>query len=150
MLLVMVFAVKWFQTDKIYPLHHPQRWIGYIATAFVIFGTGDILISRLRKKREIHKTSEFRDWMFPILLLSTTVSGIVVHILRYGGFELATHYAYAIHLAITVPMLVVEMPFGKWGHMMWRPLALYFLSLRELKEMAVEPSTSSEGVPAYV
>ena len=149
MLVIMVFAVKWFQTDKIYPLYHPQRWIGYVATAFVIFGTGDILISRLRKKREIHKTSEFRDWIFPILLLATTVSGIVVHILRYGGYELATHYAYAIHLAITVPMLVVEMPFGKWGHMMWRPLALYFLSLRELKEGAVEPSTSSEGVPVY-
>jgi ferredoxin len=149
MLVVMVFALKWFQTDKVYPLSHPQRWVGYLATAFIMFGTGDILVSRIRKKREIHKTSEFRDWVFPSLLLATTVSGIAVHILRLGGFGLATHYAYAIHLVITVPMLVVEMPFGKWGHMMWRPLAMYFLSLRELRERTVERTAAPEEVPVY-
>jgi hypothetical protein len=149
MIVVMVFALKWFQTDKVYPLSHPQRWVGYLATAFIMFGTGDILVSRIRKKREIHKTSEFRDWVFPSLLLATTVSGIAVHILRLGGFGLATHYAYAIHLVITVPMLVVEMPFGKWGHMMWRPLAMYFLSLRELRERTVERTASPEEAPVY-
>jgi len=147
MLVVIVFALKWFQTDSIYPIWHPQRWIGYLATAFLIFGTVDILISRMMKKREIHKTSEFRDWIFPILLLATAVSGIIVHILRYAGLELATHYAYAIHMVIVVPLLVVEMPFGKWTHMIYRPLAMYFQSL---KEKTQEQAESAKEVPEYV
>ena len=147
MLVLLVFWVRWFQTDKIYPLSHPQRWIGYVAAAFLIFGTVDILLGRLKKEKEIHKTSDFLDWTFPILLLATTVSGIVVHILRVSGLELATHYSYAIHLMISVPMLVIEMPFGKWTHMIYRPLALYFLSLRE---RTLEQQVSSEGVPQYV
>ena len=147
MLAIVVFGLRWFQTDKIYPLYHPQRWVGYLATAFLVFGTGDILLSRMKKEKEIHKSSDFGDWNFPVLLLATAVSGIVVHILRYMGLELATHYAYAIHLVITVPMLVIEMPFGKWTHMIYRPMAMYFLSLRE---KTAEQSAASEGVPVYV
>jgi ferredoxin len=147
MLVIMVFGLRWFQTDKIYPLYNPQRWVGYLACAFLIFGTGDILLSRIRKEKEIHKTSGFKEWNFPVLLLATAVSGIVVHVLRYLGLELATHYAYALHLMISVPMLVVEMPFGKWTHMIYRPLAMYFLSLRE---RPVAQTVTSEGVPAYV
>jgi hypothetical protein len=147
MLILLAFWVSWFQTDKVYPVYHPQRWIGYMATAFLIFGTVDILLGRLKKEKEIHKTSDFLDWTFPILLLATTVSGIVVHILRVSGLEMATHYSYAIHLMISVPMLVIEMPFGKWTHMIYRPLALYFLSLRE---KTAEYQVASEGVPEYV
>jgi hypothetical protein len=147
MLFLMVFLLRWFQTDRIYPLYHPQRWIGYLGTAFLIFGTVDILVGRVKKEREIHKSSDFRDWNFPVLLLATAVSGIVVHILRYSGLELATHYAYAIHMMIAVPMLVVEMPFGKWTHMIYRPLAMYFQSL---KERTLQQELSSEGVPGYV
>ena len=147
MLFIKVFALEWFQTDTLYPLYHPQRWIGYVATALMIYGTVDILAGRIGKKREIYKSSDFGDWNFPILLLATAVSGIVVHICRAAGLELATHYAYAIHLIIAVPMLVVEMPFGKWTHMIYRPLALYFQSLRE-KNLQYQPS--SEEVSGYV
>jgi hypothetical protein len=146
MLALLVLSLSWFQTDKIYPVYHPQRWIGYLATAFLIFGTIDILVSRIRKEKEIHKSSDFRDWNFPVLLLATAVSGIAVHIFRYLGLELATHYAYAIHMMIAVPMLVIEMPFGKWTHMIYRPLAMYFQSLKE----KTQQQWSTEEVPEYV
>jgi quinone-modifying oxidoreductase, subunit QmoC len=146
MLVLLVFSLRWFQTDQIYPVYHPQRWIGYLAAAFLIFGTVDILIGRIKKEKEIHKSSDFREWNFPILLLATAVSGIAVHIFRVLGLELATHYTYAIHMMIAVPMLVIEMPFGKWTHMIYRPLALYFQSLKE----RTQQQESSEGVPEYV
>jgi ferredoxin len=147
MLFLKVFALRWFQTDTVYPIYHPQRWIGYVATAFLIYGTVTILSGRIKKEREIYKSSDFSDWNFPILLLATAVSGIGVHLLRATGLELATHYAYAIHLIIAVPMLVVEMPFGKWTHMIYRPLALYFLSLREKN---LQSQLSPKEVPEYV
>lgn len=131
MLVILVFALMWFQTDNIYPIYHPQRWLGYIATVLMLYGSGDVLLSRIRKKSVVHKYSEFNDITFPLLLFLTALSGIVVHILRYAGLSLATHYAYTVHLAITIPMLLVELPFGKWSHMIYRPMAIYFQRVKE-------------------
>jgi hypothetical protein len=38
---------------------------------------------------------------------------------------------YAVHIMIATPMLLVEMSFGKWSHMVYRPLALFFLAVRQ-------------------
>jgi ferredoxin len=130
-LFILVFFLTWFQTDGIYPVYHPQRWLGYLMTVFIVFGTVDILISRAKKQRAVHKSSDFGDLTFPILLLLTALSGIAAHIFRYSGLELTTHYAYALHLAIAVPMLVIEIPFGKLSHMIYRPLAIYFQAVKE-------------------
>jgi quinone-modifying oxidoreductase subunit QmoC len=131
MLFLVVVLLLWFQTDEIYPIYHPQRWLGYYATVVLLYCTIEIIIGRIRKKEQIHKFSDFSDWMFPILLLLTTVSGILVHIFRYMGLPLATYYTYAVHLVIAVAMLAVEVPFGKWAHLLYRPLAVYFQKVRE-------------------
>ncbi len=131
MLAVKVFALQWFQTDSIYPLYHPQRWLGYLATACILYGLGDIFVGRIRAVKEFYKETNFEDLVFPVLLLLTAVSGIAVHILRYAGFELACHFAYALHVVIATPMLLVEMSAGKWSHMIYRPLALYFQAVKD-------------------
>ncbi len=144
--LVIVF-LEWFQTDNIYVLWHPQRWLGYYATAVLIFCTVEILISRLKKLEEMHRFSHLSDWMFPILLLLTVVSGIAVHLCRYLGLPLATYYIYVIHLAIAVPMLVIEVPFGKWAHLAYRPLAVYFQNVQERAQQLQMPQ---ETVPGHL
>jgi hypothetical protein len=50
---------------------------------------------------------------------------------------------YAIHLVIAVSMLVVEVPFGKWAHLLYRPLAVYFQAVRE---KALEQPVPEEAV----
>lgn len=131
MLTIKVFALRWFQTDNIFPLYHPQRWLGYLATGLILYGLGDILVGRLRAQKEIYKESSFQDLIFPILLVLTVLSGLASHIFRYAGFALTCHFTYALHVIIATPMLLVEMSFGKWSHMVYRPLALYFLAIRE-------------------
>ncbi len=131
MFVLLVFFLRFFQTDEIHPVHHPQRWIGYLATALLLYGSIDILFGRLEGKKEIHKHSVPEDYTFPALLLLTAVSGIAVHVLRYMGYSFAAHYAYFAHMVIAVPFLVVEVPFGKCSHMVYRPLAIYFQSVRE-------------------
>jgi len=126
-----IFFLSWFQTDEIYPIYHPQRWLGYFAAGALIYVTADILIGRIKKREQIHKFSDSSDWILPVLLLLTALSGLAVHVLRYLEFSLTAHYVYALHLAIAVPMLVIEIPFGKWAHMMYRPLASYFQSVRD-------------------
>lgn len=135
---IKVFFLKWFQTDNIYRFYHPQRWLGYIAAACLIFGTLSIVAERIRKRGRSHI-----ELTLPVLLLFTALSGIAVHAFRYAGFELAAHYTYAIHLMIAVPMLLVEVAFGTWSHMIYRPMALYLTAVkarasaeRQLKEAA--------------
>jgi hypothetical protein len=146
-LAIKVFALRWFQTDNIYPLYHPQRWLGYIATLCILYGVGTILLGRLRAEKEIYKETTLEDVLFPVLLLLTALSGISVHILRYAGFELTCHFVYALHIVIATPMLVVEMSFGKWSHMIYRPLALYF---QAVKERAKQQAPAQEIVPNAV
>ena len=37
----------------------------------------------------------------------------------------------ALHVILATDILVVEMSFGKWSHMIYRPLGLYLLAVRE-------------------
>lgn len=143
MLTIKVFALRWFQTDNIYPIYHPQRLLGYLATAFILYGIGDILNCRLRGQKEICKETHFQDLVFPFLLMMTAVSGITAHIFRYFGFGMTCHFIYALHVVIATPMLVIEMSFGKWSHMVYRPLALYFLAVRD---RANQPASTAEVV----
>jgi heterodisulfide reductase subunit C len=128
MTLIIVF-LRWFQVSD--SSWHPTALAGYYATAVLLYVTVDLMISRYKKKDEIHKFSEFSDWLFLVLLFLTTLTGILMHLFRLGGLPLSTYYMYVVHLAIAVPMLVVEVPFGKWSHLMYRPLALYLKSVKE-------------------
>ncbi len=137
MVLVIVF-LRWFQTDEIVPLYDPTRLLGYYATAALLYVTADFLWSRLKKTGTIHKFSEPTDWMFLSLLFLVALTGILVHVFRLAGFPLATYTTYVIHLAIVVPMLVLEVPFGKWGHMFYRPFAAYLAAVKEEAEAGAE------------
>ncbi|MGD0469754.1 MAG: 4Fe-4S dicluster domain-containing protein [Terriglobales bacterium] len=147
MLTIKVFALRWFQTDNIYPWYNPQRWLGYLAAAFIFYGVVDILIGRAQAKKEIYKETRPEDMVFPILLLLTAGSGLAVSIFRCSGLAFAAHCTYALHVIIATPMLVVEMPFGKAAHMIYRPLALYF---QAVKERAAQQAPAAEVVPHAV
>jgi quinone-modifying oxidoreductase subunit QmoC len=87
------------------------------------------MIGRLVKKEQYRKYSHHTDWMFLILLLITSITGILVHIFIALKMPLATYVTFTIHLTIVVPLLA-EVPFGKWTHLAYRPFALYFTQLK--------------------
>ena len=41
-----------------------------------------------------------------------------------------TYYIYIAHLAVLVPMLMIEVPFSKWSHLAYRPLGIYLAQVR--------------------
>ncbi|MCS7158081.1 MAG: hypothetical protein N0A16_10175 [Blastocatellia bacterium] len=131
MLVIKFFFLDWFQTDAIYPIYHPQRWLGYFVAAVLIYVPLDILISRMRKRVEIHKFSEPSDVILLVMFLLVALSGLGVHIFRYLEFALTAHILYAVHVAIAVPLVLIELPFGKWSHVVYRPMALYFQAVKE-------------------
>jgi len=54
MLVLIVPLLWWFQTDNIYPIYHPQRWLGYYATIVLIVFSIDFLRSRRKKQEQFH------------------------------------------------------------------------------------------------
>ena len=146
MLMIKTIDLRWFQTDQVYPLYHPQRWLGYLATAFILYGLLNLFVRRMRDQgKNLQQDSGFKDLAFPILLLLTALSGMAVHMLRCAGMERATLAAYTLHLVVVTPMLVIEMSFGKWSHMIYRPLALYFYGLREKADRR-QPAPAQEAL----
>ena len=73
--------------------------------------------------------------------------GRETEVVRYLGLPLATYYTYVAHLAILTPMLVLEVPFGKWAHLAYRPLAIYF---QRVKELAVAQQAKKERLASFV
>jgi len=137
MLILIVGMLGWFQTDNIYPIYHPQRWLGYYATLVLIYGSVVMLIGRIRKRDQIHKFSDLTDWLFPSFLLVGAVTGILVHIFRYADWPWPTYILYVIHVMVMIAMLDVEVGIGKWAHMIYRPLAMYLVQVRAHR---VEPA----------
>ncbi len=125
--LVVVF-LPWFQIND--SSLHWSSLLGYYATVVLLGSTAWIIVDRIRKRTEMHRFSHFSDWLFPILLFLAAATGILLHIFRVTDVPMATYVMYMIHLAIVVPMLVVEVPFGKWGHLLYRPLAIYLASVK--------------------
>ena len=145
MFILVVGLLFWFQTDNLYPIYHPQRWVGYYAAIVLIYASADALWGRVKKEHQMHRFSHLSDWIFPILLILVAVSGIVTHGSRYLGWPLTAYYSYVAHLAIAAPMLVVEVPFGKWAHLAYRPFAIYF---QTVKEKALAQQTSEVALAA--
>ena len=143
MLVLVVPLLWWFQTDNIYPLYHPQRWLGYYATIVLIYASSEILIGRYRKREEIHRFSHPTDWLFPLFILIGAVTGILVHIFRYARWAWPTYIIYVIHLMAMFAMLDTEVGIGKWTHLVYRPLVMYLEAVkqraRELEKVATKP-----------
>ncbi len=143
--LVVVF-LPWFQVNNT-----SVQWtstLGYYATAVLLTATAWIIVDRMKQRTEMHKFSHFSDWLFPILLLLAALTGILLHIFRVMDLPMPTYVMYMIHMAIVVPMLVVEVPFGKWGHLLYRPLAIYVASVKSKahNESAAQPVGSGRAV----
>lgn len=60
---------------------------------------------------------------------------------------MATYYLYSFHLIVAFSWLVIIVPFGKWTHLLYRSLAVYFQSVKEKAiERATEEQIPEEGV----
>jgi hypothetical protein len=129
--LLVVVGIRWFQRDEIYALWHPVRLLGYYATFAILYGTTHAIVGRIRKSRTVYRHSHPSDWAFLVLLWLTTFSGILVHAGRLLEWPMTTYYLYVIHLMIAVPMLVLEVPFAKWTHQLYRPLVLYLTRVKQ-------------------
>ncbi len=111
----------------------------YLASIGLIVGTVYFIYSRFKKQHIQYQKSHSTDWVFIILLVIIVLTGIVQHILHRSGLFEAANIIYILHLMSVVPWLL-RMPFSKWAHLLYRPLAMYFAGIwAEANELQQHP-----------
>jgi ferredoxin len=144
--LVVVF-LYWFQVED--ASFHWTSLLGYYSTLVLLGATSWIALDRMQKRDQIHKYSDLADWLFVTLLFLTALSGILLHLARLLNLPMPTYVMYVVHLMIAVPMLTVEVPFGKWAHLLYRPLAVYLAAVQaKAREPQVSSLREAPAVPA--
>ncbi|MBN1416163.1 MAG: 4Fe-4S dicluster domain-containing protein [Bacteroidales bacterium] len=127
LVLVMVYIEKLQSGPAI-------RWsvhiFGYLASIGLITGTVYFIRNRLKKNYVQYKKSHGTDWVFVVLLFLIVLTGITQHIFHRTGFIEWANITYIIHLMCVVPWLL-RMPFSKWAHLIYRPLAMYLAAIRK-------------------
>lgn len=131
MFIFIVVMLKEFQTEQIHAWYHWQRLLGYYATFGILLFLAIATYQRITKNDYKFRYSHASDWLFIVMLGLTTVTGIILHFFRLYGMPLATYTTYVVHMAILVPMIVIEVPFSKWSHLAYRPFAIYFYQLKK-------------------
>lgn len=134
MLVLIVFFLPEMQ-------HGPEvRWsvhvFGYVAAIGLLVGTILALRGRVTRAAALHRHSHASDWIFVGMLLALTATGVVQHLLHRAGLPTAANVAYLVHLMVVAPFEITQVPFGKWSHMAYRPLAIYLARVQEAAQAA--------------
>jgi ferredoxin len=134
--ILIVFFLDRFQAGP--EIWLPAHIFGYLATFGLIGGALYALIGRMRRKETHYKYSQATDWIFLILIVFVASTGIIQHAVHRTGFEAAANIMYVVHMMGVVPLLIIQIPFGKLAHMIYRPLAMYFAALQKETLLARE------------
>lgn len=124
------------------PLHRqytpfePVSLLVWYAGLSITIGGGLMSLRRVLKSAESSKFSHSSDWLFVMVLFLMGISILAVHIVNvvYGPEGAILGMLYKINIAIETTWIVIVVPFSKWIHIFFRPLAVYFRhTLREAK-----------------
>ena len=115
------------------PIWDPTRLLGTVAGVFLVYGTAVAIIQRSRKPGKYYSHSLLSDWLFLWLLFLGGVTGFVVELTVYLP-EGATwvYIAFLIHVVIGMEVVVL-LPFTKFAHAIYRPMALLIHNMAETK-----------------
>ena len=123
MLVLIMFFLRAMQDGP--AINWSVHAVGYLASLGLVGAVVWSIRARLKRAEPHVKHSHESDWIFLIMLLLVSATGIFQHILHRSGLEQAANFAYIGHLMLVVPMLVLEVPFSKWSHLAYRPLAMF-------------------------
>ena len=117
------------------PLWYPARLLGMASGVLLLYGTTVAMVRRLSPAGGspfVH--SLLSDWLLLGLLWSVALTGFLLEIAVYRPAASPWEYAaFLVHVVLAMEMLIL-LPFTKFMHMFYRPLALWILNLRSMRE----------------
>ena len=114
------------------PLWNPPRLLGTLAGILLMYGTSLALCWRFRKKDKYHSHSLLSDWLFLWLMFLAGLTGFLLEIAIYlPSGTLWGYIVFLVHVVIGME-IVILLPFTKFAHAVYRPIALFFSALSEV------------------
>jgi ferredoxin/nitrate reductase gamma subunit len=109
------------------------RWVslvvGSVSGAAASVGIGYYIRLRFAGKSEYAKHSHQSDWVFLGLLALSILSGYVMVAFRFMHMPMAAYGAFSVHI-VFVFNLLMSLPFTKFAHIVYRPIALWIAGLK--------------------
>ena len=151
-LLTLILAALggWFRTYA-YPPFHPIKVIGIIVTTVLLVFLAILVADRIRKREERQKHAQLSDWLFPVGLFTMIFTLVLAYLTLSLGMKEIGYVVYVIHLTVLVQWALVIVPFSKWTHFLYRPLAIYFQTVKEktVEEGVLQKEMTKEAVPSH-
>jgi ferredoxin len=117
------------ETGTPIPLWYPSRLLGTIAGLALIYGVVWFMVNRATKYNRAASVSTGSDWLLLVLLLITGVTGFVIEVALYLPPTPAWGYwVFLFHVAVAMELMLL-LPFTKFAHAIYRPVALFFYAL---------------------
>ena len=114
-------------------LLYPTRLLGTVAGLALMYGVTWFMVNRVQEADNSSKFTKHSDWLFLVLLWLTGFTGFLIEIALYAPPTPAWGYTVFIgHVAIAMELLVL-LPFTKFAHVMYRPIALFFHGVAKAK-----------------
>jgi len=106
------------------PLWWPTRLLGTLAGLLMVYGTSLALVERYRKPDKYTSHSLPSDWLFLWLLWLAGLTGFILEAALYLPTMWTWGYiVFLIHVVLAMELIVL-IPFTKFAHSVYRPLAL--------------------------
>lgn len=120
------------------PPWYPMRLLGALGGLVCLFGLS-IMIFTPQSDPEAHwRRRTLADWFFPVLLACTVLTGLAAEVLVYLPATTAGHAVVLTHVVLAMD-LIAMLPFTRFAHVLYRPLALALFAWRH----APEPQTAA-------
>lgn len=112
------------------PIYYPVRLLGTLSGAALIYGTTVFVYRRLRRSDRSSKHSTASDWIFLLMLWLAGTTGFALELGLYLPSAPSWGYPmFLLHVGIAMALILL-VPFGKFAHVFYRPVALFAIRLR--------------------
>ncbi|MCE1175284.1 MAG: hypothetical protein LWW77_11860, partial [Propionibacteriales bacterium] len=121
-------------------VYSSARVIGTIGGLAMMYGVTWFAINRFQKVSAAAQHTSPSDWLFLGMLWLTGLTGFIIEVSLYLPQAHPQPWAYVlflVHVAIAME-LVLFMPFTKFAHVMYRPVALFFYALSREKHKELQ------------
>ena len=117
------------ETGTPIPLWYPSRLLGTIAGLSLIYGVSMFMLNRATSYNRAATKSQASDWLLLVLLLVTGLTGFFIEVALYlPGAPAWGYWVFLFHVAVAMELMLL-LPFTKFAHAIYRPVALFFYSL---------------------
>ncbi len=116
------------------------RLVGTVGGLAMMYGVTWFAINRFQKVSAAAQHTSPSDWLFLGMLWLTGLTGFIIEVSLYLPQAHPQPWAYVlflVHVAIAME-LVLFMPFTKFAHVMYRPVALFFYALSREKHRELQ------------